>query len=123
MRPFNLLVPLAFAATYFGVSANAASDEPLWLYCEATRVDDGTQVAYTFKIEDGVAYATYGSWAVAESEREIRLVYLHENGDRDEGAFITINRLTGELYHNAYDVSVYRTAANDRPCQKTEPKF
>lgn len=121
-----VVCPSIFAVlNWFMLSAPAlaASDDPRWLYCEATRLDDGAKVSYTFRIEDGVAYAKYGLWEVRENERELRLVYIHNDGRRDEGAFIIIDRFTGELYHNAYDISVYRTQAEDQPCQQTAPRF
>lgn len=117
------ILPVILTATLVGLPAHAKADEPRWLYCEATRADDGVRVSYTFKIDKGIAHAKHGLWEVQETERELRLVYIHEDGRRDEGAVIIIDRVTGELFHNAYNVSIYRTQADDQPCQVTKQRF
>lgn len=124
MRTLTLsFLSAVLAVACLGDPVFATSNEPLWLYCEATRVDDGARVSYTFRIENGVAHSRYGRWEVRNSERELRLIYIHEDGRRDEGAFIIIDRFTGELFHNAYNISIYRTQGDDRPCQQTAQRF
>jgi len=117
------MIPGVFFMTLIFTPTFANSGGKLWLYCEATRIDDGAKVSYTFKIEDGIAHAKYGRWDVRENDRELKLVFINEDGVRENGAFIIIDRITGELYHNAYNISIYRTQANDQPCRPTEQRF
>jgi hypothetical protein len=120
---FRTLPSIALCATLSNLPAIATAEDTQWLYCEATRLDDGARVSYTFKIQGDIAEAKYGRWEVRETDRELRLTYIHADGRRDAGAFMVIDRFTGELFHSAYGISIYRTQAGDKPCQETEKRF
>ena len=119
----RLLMAIMLGTASLCSMASANSDDIRWIYCEATRIDDGVRVSYTFRIENNVAYSKYGTWQVYEDHHELRLFYIHEDGKIDRKAFIFIDRFTGELYHNVYGISVYKTQPDDRPCRTTNQHF
>jgi len=106
-----------------GCEAANAKSQTYWLYCEATRQDDGAKVMYEFEISGEVARTSSGNWQISEKAKELRLSYVWPDGKVDEGAIILINRLTGELFHNAYGISIYQTQPGDQPCERRELRF
>jgi hypothetical protein len=117
------LYQLLMVTFLWGIGNANAGEAGYWLYCEATRDDDGAKVKYEFEIADEIAHLESGDWHVFENARILRLTYIHPDGHEDTGAFITISRLTGELYHYAYGISIYRTQPSDRPCERLEQRF
>ena len=115
---------LAVLSTILFAQPSSGQENEYSLYCEATRVDDGSRVKYQFRFVGKIARAKYGNWRVEETPDELVLTYLERDGTERSDTFIRINRFTGELYHSAVGgSSVYLTKTGDKPCARLERRF